>query len=206
MTGRNRRERGAVRLDPRLLIGIVLVAGSTIGVWALVDGLDDTVDVYVARETLTPGAELELDRLDVESVRLGTAEAGYLRVDDTDDGLVVTRTVGKGELVPAAAVGDADATGLSVVVVPSRGTLARGLDAGSRVDVWSARAKDRGGFEAPKVLVADAEIAGIVEDDGMVSSGGASVEVLVPSDRVAAVLEALATGDAIDLVASGSGD
>lgn len=206
MTGRNRRERGAVRLDPRLIIGVVLVAGSTIGVWALVDGLDDTVDVYVARETLTPGAPLDLDRLDVQSVRLGAAEAGYLRVDETDDGLVVTRTVGEGELVPAASVGDADDTGLSVVVVPSRGSLPRGLDAGSRVDVWAARATERGGFEAPKVLVADAEIAGVVEDDGMVTSGGVSVEVLVPSDRVAAVLEALATGDAIDLVASGAGD
>ena len=206
MTGRNRRERGAVRLDPRLIIGVVLVAGSTIGVWALVDGLDDTVDVYVARETLTPGAPLDLDRLDVQSVRLGAAEAGYLRVDETDDGLVVTRTVGEGELVPAASVGDADDTGLSVVVVQSRGSLPRGPAAGSRVDVWAARATERGGFEAPKVLVADAEIAGVVEDDGMVTSGGVSVEVLVPSDRVAAVLEALATGDAIDLVASGAGD
>lgn len=206
MTGRNRRERGAVRLDPRLLIGIVLVVGSTVGVWALVDGLDDTVDVYVARETLTPGTALELDRLDVESVRLGATEGGYLRVDATEDGLVVTRTVREGELVPAGAVADADRSGLSVVVVPSRGALASGLEAGSRVDVWSAGATERGGFEAPKVLVADAEIAGIVEDEGMVSTGGASVEVLVPSDRVAAVLEALATGDAIDLVAAGTGD
>jgi len=206
MTGRNRRERGAVRIDPRLLIGIVLVAASTVGVWALVDGLDDTVDVYTARETLTPGTVLELDRLDVASVRLGAAEANYLRVDETDDGLVVTDTVRKGELVPAASVGESDDTGLSVVVVPSRGVLASGLDAGSRVDVWAARATERGGFEAPKVLVADAEIAGIVDEEGMVSSNGASVEVLVPSDRVAAVLEALATGDAIDLVAAGAGD
>jgi len=206
MTGRNRRERGAVRIDPRLLIGIVLVAASTVGVWALVDGLDDTVDVYTARETLTPGTVLELDRLDVASVRLGAAEANYLRVDETDDGLVVTDTVRKGELVPAASVGESDDTGLSVVVVPSWGALASGLDAGSRVDVWAARATERGGFEAPKVLVADAEIAGIVDEEGMGSSNGASVEVLVPSDRVAAVLEALATGDAIDLVAAGAGD
>jgi len=206
MTGRNRRERGAVRLDPRLLIGVVLVAGSTIGVWALVDGLDDTVDVYTARETLTAGTALELDRLDVASVRLGSVEANYLRVDETDDGLVVTRTVRKGELVPVASVGDSDDTARSVVVVPSRGALASGLAAGSRVDVWAARATERGGFEAPKVLVADAEIAGIVDEEGMVSSNGESVEVLVPNDRVAAVLEALATGDAIDLVAVGAGD
>jgi hypothetical protein len=34
----------------------------------------------------------------------------------------------------------------------------------------------------------------------MVASGGASVELLIPSEKVASLLEALAAGDAIDLV------
>lgn len=208
MTARSsRRERGAVRLDPRLLIGLALVAGSTFGVWALVSGLDDTVEVYVARDTLTPGTELELDALDVASVQLGASEGHYLLVGDADgpgDGLVVSRTVRAGELVPSSSVDDADRTGLSTVVVPSRGPLPSGLEAGSLVDVWAAKASDRSGFEAPAVLVGGAEIAGIVEETGMVSSDGVAVELLVPRDKVAALLEALAAGDAVDLVATRS--
>ncbi|MFE6963755.1 hypothetical protein ACFVAJ_01495 [Agromyces sp. NPDC057679] len=205
MTARSRAERGALRLDPRLLIGLVLVAGSTFGVWALVSGLDDTVEVYVARDTLTPGAALELETLDVASVRLGASEQHYLLVQGApESGLVVARTVRAGELVPVAAVDDADRTGLSTVVVPSRGPLPSGLEAGSRVDVWSAKATERGGFEAPRVLVGGAEIAALVEETGMMASEGTSVELLIPREKVAALLEALAAGDAIDLVATRS--
>lgn len=208
MTARSRGERGAVRLDPRLLIGLVLVAGSTLGVLALVAGLDDTVEVYVAGDTLTPGTRLETDDLDVAAVRLGASEQHYLLVDGAPaSSLVVTRTVQAGELVPLAAVDDADRTGLSTVVVPSRGPLPSGLEAGSRVDVWAAKATERGGFEAPKVLVGGAEIAALVEESGMMASEGTSVELLVPREKVAALLEALAAEDAIDLVATrSSGD
>ena len=45
-----------------------------------------------------------------------------------------------------------------------------------------------------------AEIAAIQQPEGMVESGGPSVELLVPREKVAALLEALAAGDAIDLV------
>ena len=82
--------------------------------------------------------------------------------------------------------------------------MPKGLSAGDRIDVWSARAVERGTFEPPKVLISDAEIAGLVESEGMVQSAGVSVELLVPREKVAALLQALAAGDAIDLVAARS--
>ncbi len=85
-------------------------------------------------------------------------------------------------------------------MVPSRGALPSGLGEGSTVDVWSAREVERGSYEPPAVLVANAEIAGIQEPEGMVDSGGVSVELLIPREKVAALLEGLAAGDAIDLV------
>lgn len=198
-----RGDRGAMRLDPRLLIGMVLIAGSTLGGWALVTGLDDATDVYLARDTITPGTTIEAGDLTVASVRLGGSTAGYLEPGDLPaGGLIVTRTVERGELVPESAVDDVDRTGLATIVVPSRGALPTGLGAGSRVDVWTARQVERGGFEPPAVLAADAEVAAIVESDGMVASDSASVELLVPREKVAALLQALAAGDAIDLVPS----
>lgn len=196
-----RSERGALRLDPRLVIGMVLVAASTTGVWALVSGLDDSVEVYAIRDTATPGTRIRTGDLAIESVRLGTAADRYLEPGDVPaDGLVVIRTVEAGELIPASAVDDADRTGLATVVVPSRGVLPSGLGPGSTVDVWSARLVERGDYEPPAVLVAASEIAAVQEPEGMVQSGGPSVELLVPREKVAALLEALAAGDAIDLV------
>ncbi|MGW9629838.1 SAF domain-containing protein [Agromyces sp. NPDC055520] len=198
---RDRGERGALRLDPRLIIGIVLIAGSTFGVWSLVSGLDDGVEVYVARDTLTPGTRIQADDLATESVRLGGSRASYLAAGDVPaDGLVVSRTIRAGELVPTAAVDEVDRTGLATVVVPSRGPLPADLAAGARVDVWAAKQVERGGFDAPSVLVPGAEIAGVIESEGMVSTGGVSVEVLIPRAKVAALLGALAAGDAVDLV------
>ena len=205
MARRTDRERGALRLDPRLIIGIVLIAGSTTGVWALVAGFDDSIEVYVARDTITAGSAIEIDDLAVESVRLGSSAGRYLLADQpADRDLVATRTVPAGEFVPRSAVDEVDRTGLSVVVVPSRGPVPKGLSAGDRIDVWSARAVERGTFGGSKVLISDAEIAGLVESEGMVQSAGVSVELLVPREKVAALLQALAAGDAIDLVAARS--
>ncbi|SIN70828.1 SAF domain-containing protein [Agromyces cerinus] len=200
-TRRDRGERGALRLDPRLIIGIALIAGSTFGVWTLVSGLDDGVEVYVARDTLASGTRIQVDDLDTESVRLGASAQRYLVAGEfPEGGLVVARTIEAGELVPDASVDATDRAGLATVVVPSRGPLPADVAAGTRVDVWTAAERKGGGYEPPTVLVSGAEISGVIESEGMVSSGGASVEVLVPREKVAALLGALASGDAIDLV------
>jgi hypothetical protein len=193
-------ERGALRLDPRLIIGVVLIAASTFGVWSLVTGLDDGVEVYVARDTLTPGTHVRADDFAVESVRLGGSASRYLTTGDFPEaGLIVARTIEAGEFVPDTAVDDSDRSGLATVVVPSRGPLPADGGAGTRVDVWTAKEVERG-YEPPTVLVSGAEIAGVIESEGMVSTGGTSVELLVPREKVAALLGALAAGDAIDLV------
>ncbi|WP_350347208.1 hypothetical protein ABIQ69_11265 [Agromyces sp. G08B096] len=206
MARQDRGERGSVRIDPRLLIGVVLVAGSTAGVWALVTGFDTTTEVYAVRDTVATGTRLDTDDLVVESVRLGGSAERYVVAGELpESGLVATRTIGAGELVPAAAVAERDDSALATVVVPSRGPLPSGLGPGSRVDVWSARLVEHGAYEPPAVLVAGAEVSGVVEPEGMVSGDGVSVELLVPREKVAAVLQALASGDAIDLVGARTG-
>jgi len=196
---RSARERR--RIDPRLLLGLVLVSGSTIGTWAVVEALDDSTRVLVAPTTVTAGSRVTLDEFRVESVRLGALVDGYLLPGDVpDSGLVVTRTVRAGELVPVASVDDVDDVGTATVVVPSRGPLAREIAPGAVVDVWTAGELERGVFEPPAVLVAGAEVAAVLEADGMVVGEGPSVELLIPRAKTAAMLEALASGDAIDLV------
>lgn len=196
-----RRERGAVRLDPRLLMGLVLVAGSTIGTWALVEGMDDTREVLVAPETLTPGSRIDEATLRVESVRLGGLAAGYLAPEDVPDGgLVVTRTVQAGELVPAASVADREDAELAVVVVASERPLPDEVRPGALVDVWTAAEVERGVYEPPAVLVAGAEVAAVAEPDGMMAAEGPTVELLIPREKTAAFLEALGAGHAIELV------
>jgi hypothetical protein len=176
--------------DPRFAVGLALIVASIAGV-VLIVGAADSSDLV---ET---------------SVRLDGAERLYLVPDDLDaHGLVVTRPVAEGELVPASAVGSPDGERQTSVVLGVQGALAASVAPGSLVDVWSARAIGSGQFEAPAVVVPGATVVRLVEDSGLVvddeprvlDDSAASVEVLVPRDRVARVLEALANDDAVSVV------
>jgi len=189
--------------DPRFGLGLVLVVASIIGVSVVVAGSDRTVAVYAARVSLAVGDRLDTADLVETDVRLGAAGKLYLTPARIPaDGLVVTRTVTAGELVPSNAVGTRAGEAVTSLVLELRGRLSTGLEAGSVVDVWSAGEVESGLFGPPAVLVGRAAIVRILEPTGLIQSGGGrAVEVLVPKDKVAAVLEAIANEDALSLVA-----
>lgn len=193
-------------VDPRFVLGLVLVVASVFGVTAVVMGSDQTVAVYTARGALAVGDRLDAKDVVETRVRLGPATDLYLTPPRLPaDGLIVTRTITSGELVPAAAVGTRGGEALTNLVVDLNGRLSSALEAGSVVDIWSAGKVDSGVYGPPTVLVGRATIVHILEPSGLIQSdGGRSVEVSVPKGKVAAVLEAAANGDAISLVAVNS--
>jgi hypothetical protein len=194
--------RGRFWFDPRFAVGLVLVVVSVLGVTLLVSAAERTRPVYAATQTLAAGETVDATDLAVAQVRLGRAERNYLSPGDLPPGgVVLTRTVQGGELLPVGAVADADSVDVSSVVVQSTGRVPRGVEAGRLVDVWAAREGEGGLFGPPGVLVPSATVVRVLEDDGLVGDGAAeSVEILVPRDRVARVLESIANGDAVSLV------
>ncbi|HZL01922.1 MAG TPA: hypothetical protein VFC48_02240, partial [Cellulomonas sp.] len=95
--------------DPRLLAGVAMVAGSVaLGSW-VVQGAERTTEVYVAREALTPGSDIDVSGLGVAEVRLGDVDVTrYVTVaDGLPQDVVALRVVAEGELVPRAALGSA---------------------------------------------------------------------------------------------------
>lgn len=190
------------RLDLRFVLGLVLVLGSVGGVWAVVAAAERTEAVYAARSALAVGDRVTGDDLVLAPVRLGSAGAHYLDPGDVPaEGLVMTRAVDAGELVPSSAVGAESSLRMASVVVPLAADPAHGVEPGALVDVWSAPETEQGAYGPPAVLVGGAEVVRTVEGGGFLASGSASaVEVLVPKDRVARLLQALANADAISLV------
>ncbi|MFP7759772.1 hypothetical protein [Marisediminicola sp. LYQ85] len=188
--------------DPRFAVGIGLIVVSVAAVTTLVSSLDRTVDVWVASAALSPGDVLESDDVTVRSVSLGDAHGLYLAADERPIAdLVVTRVVSRGELIPAAAVGSREGTTRAAVVVGVPGRLPAGVGPGASVDIWSARESEPGVFGAPAVLVGDATVVRIIESEGIIAGDDdLAVEVLVPRESVARVLESLANDDAVSLV------
>lgn len=182
-------------LDPRLVIGVAIVIASVLGVVAIVRTADRTVDVYATAEALTPGTRIESVDLVIRQVALGAAESHYLRGGSLpDSGVVVTRTVQAGELVPAAALGEASSDEHTAVVVPLAAPPSRTVDAGGEVELWSAPAARAGDDAAPpSVLVSAATVVGLIDDQSLVrGASSVEIELLVPRAQLAAVLQAVA--------------
>jgi hypothetical protein len=196
------KKRRSFWFDPRFAIGIALVVVSVLGVVGLVSAADSSIDVLAARATLTPGQHVTADDLVETSVRAGQVERLYLRESQVSSaGVVITRTIHAGELVPASAVGSATGLQLTSVVVALNSPLPASVGPGSRVDVWSARQDDSNSFAAPTVLVSSAVVVRIVEQKNLVAATtGSSVELLVPKFVTASVLEAIANDAALSVV------
>ena len=136
--------------DPRLWIGVLLVAASVVAGARLFSAADDSVSVWAAATDLAAGGRLESDDLVLARVRFTDPEAlaGYLSVQDqlpADPTLL--RAVGAGELVPRAALGSASGDQvLEVPVAVDPEQVPGAVHAGSVVDLYLvAAAGPRGG-------------------------------------------------------------
>lgn len=204
MTQRDRDDRPVRRRapDPRLLIGLALVVASIAGVVGIVAANDDGVEVYAAPRLLTAGERITADDLELRRVSLGADIDTYLTVDALPAaGAVVARTVGEGELVPMAAVGDERGPATTTIVVSLTTPLGETVRRGDTLDVWSSPQEEAGRFGAPVVISSGTQLVREVDDEGLVAGAEAArVELLVPRRDVARILDALANGDALAAV------
>ncbi|GIJ00188.1 hypothetical protein CLV28_2505 [Sediminihabitans luteus] len=191
--------------DPRLLGGLVLVGASVaLGSWA-VTSASRTVEVYVARDVLTAGDAVGADHVSTAAVRVPADQLDhYLLAGELPEGARVSRTVGAGELVPRDALGPAESD-LRPVGLAVTGALSDRVDDGSLVEVWfvpdSDARPDDAAPEAPRVLVEAATVDAVERaEGGLVGAGSATVHVLVPVDRLADVLAALASPGTVDVL------
>ncbi|SEE99175.1 hypothetical protein [Ruania alba] len=185
--------------DPRLGVGVLLVAGSVaLGSW-VVSEANRTVEAYAAPEVLTPGDAVPVEELEIVSVTVPEVDSTYLTPQSPlEAGAVVVRTIQPGELVPLASVGSAADVDVRTVTVPIGSALAEGIGAGSRVDLWVGPGDDAG---EPELLVSGAEIAAVHEDTSLFSGPGTmQAHLLVPIDALPVVLAAIGAESAITVV------
>ena len=188
--------------DPRFAIGILLVIASVGGVLAIVSSADASTLVYAARAAIAPGDRIEADDLVAVSVRIEVSPDLYLSPGDVpEEGLVVVRTIGDGELIPASAVGSAAGLRLASVVITVNGQLPASIEPGTVVDLWGASKEESNTFAPPSVIVTGATVVRQLESEGLVASGdSSSLELLVPRSKIARVLEAIANEDALSVI------
>jgi hypothetical protein len=185
-------------LDPRLIAGLVLVLLSVVVGSKILADADERIQVWSVTRDMGPDAALTSDDLVVRAVRLDAAASRYVSAEQDLEGLVLTRPVGRGELLPLAAVGHSGASEQRRVVVEVDRLGAGGLDRGRVVDVYAVRDATGGASPPPPELV----LAGVTVAEDVRASGSAfggngtkaGVALLVDGDDVSDLIDAMAHG------------
>lgn len=173
--------------DPRLWLGVLLVTVSVVGGARLLAAADDTVPVWIARETLGAGAQISEADLDVRRVRFADeADLGrYFRAEEAFPAdMVLQRGVGRGELVPRSAVvsgEQVDTLRVPLEVAPHQ--VPPSVTTGSVIDVYltdgpGGQREQPSGPALEAVVVASAPPV----EDSFAVSGARQVVVTVPEE------------------------
>lgn len=179
-------------LNPRLILGVLLVVGSVAAGSATISAADRSVQVWALTRDAAAGTVLSAQDVRPARVRLFDSAPGYLDTAVSPAGRPVVRALSAGELLPAAALGS-DAPGL-VVNLPVRPENAPEVSRGQAVDVW-AGTKDCG----PRRVLASAAVQDVRTDDaGALTTGTGLLQIVLrvgraDADRLLAVLGADST-------------
>lgn len=178
--------------DPRLAVGIVVVALSGLTGSRLLATADDTARVWTVRHDLVAGQPLDEEDLVATRVRFtdeGDADR-YLSAEEVLPArTVLRRDVGAGELLPRAALGSRDEPGLvELPVAVASSALPATLEVGDRVDVWVT---PRGSDRAVAVLT-DAAVIALPLERSMSSSAERQVVLGLDDQSASQLPEALA--------------
>jgi hypothetical protein len=194
--------------DPRLLVGVLLVLLSIVLGAGVVSRMAATTTVLVARGDVVIGDPLDVDAFTTAEVRLGERTGQYADGPGRiPQGATAQRTVAAGELLPLSAIGQGGQADLRPVVIPVDRSVAESVATGRTVELWhtadpgsGAAAGGTGASETvAELLVPDAVVHG-VQDGSSLGMRSVGVEVLVPQDRLAGVLEAIARDDRLDVI------
>ncbi|MCH1869003.1 hypothetical protein [Nocardioides sp. CFH 31398] len=178
--------------DPRLWIGVLIVAVSVVVGVRLVSSADDSVAVWGLATDLGVGDTVTADDLVAREVRfVDEADlALYLPADDElPADLQLSRAVGAGELLPRAALGGSGTSDVVEVPLPVAPTgIPSSVGSGSLVDVYVGRGSRGSDLVLESVVVVEAPSGASAE---LGAGEPQRVVVGVPEDQRDGIAEAL---------------
>ncbi|MDO9455662.1 hypothetical protein [Nocardioides sp.] len=182
--------------DPRLWVGIAIVAASVLVGTRVLASADDTAQVWAVADEASAGQELTQDDLEVRRLRFDDAADldRYFEVGaDLPDDLTLAHGLGAGELVPRSAVGAADdADTVTISLAVSSLLVPSGVRPGSVVHVYVAGEASDPGAGGTREEPREAGVP-VLEGVRVVAAGAADefgagdrqVELAVPAEEVA---------------------
>lgn len=189
--GASRSGRARSARDPRLWLGLALIAGSAGVGHVLVRGVAHRDVAYVMSHAVAAGTTLT--RQDVREVSVAVPPEAVLATSAQIEGAVAARDLVAGELLQPAAVSGYVAATARIVSIPIRAGRLPAVERGSLVEVWVTPSMQ--GMELPgpaRVVVARAVILAVPES--VDSTSDTAITLQVDAMDVAALVTALRDG------------
>ena len=168
--------------DPRLAVGVVMVAGSVVLGSQVLASADDTTPVWSVSTDVVAGTPLSGDAVEVDRVRLddGADAALYLSGDDPfPTGMVAAHDLAAGELVSRSDVrATAERSGAELPVAVQDGHRPTDLAAGDLVDVWVAPGPASQSSQPARQVLTAVEVVAVDATGGGIGGGSAAVVLL----------------------------
>jgi hypothetical protein len=182
-------------LDLRLVIGLLLVLVSVVLGARVVAAADRTTPVWAVRSDLAAGTTLGSGDLVVVRMRVSTGADRYLSAARSPAGLALTRDVGAGEVLPAAAV--RPGAGGSMVSIPvSPQHVPTSIRVGQLIDVYATAKAPDGSVRTDRVLTGVPVQEVRFPPRGVLSSTAeVALVVRVPPEAAVALVRALRSAE-----------
>lgn len=174
--------------DPRLWLGVAIVAACVVAGARILGSADDTVEVWALAHDEGPGVELTQDDLRVERVRFADDADlhRYFRADaELPDHLQLSHELGKGDMLPRSAVVDGtDATTAEVPLPLDPGQVPPTVAPGSVVDIY-LNGKGAGAQDDNGPVLSGVTVVSVVDAaESLSASGQEQLTLAVPINEV----------------------
>ena len=177
----------------------LLVLGSMVGAWVLIEQSKTTEVFLVTKQNLASGTSLKASDLEQIPLSMFEISGSYLQPAALVEGLVLTRPLAAGEAVPISALTTAELTNWSNVVLTPALELSSQIEVGTKVSIWSSPHLDFQTFGEPDLLATDIEVVKIIEPQGNFVDTSKSVELRVPKNSLQYLIGAITNNDALAL-------
>lgn len=174
---------------------MAIIAASVAAVWFAIEQNDQRQEFLVAKSGLSAGAKLTADSVAKIRVNLAEARGNYLKALPNERPAFLIASVRQGELIPLAQLAESAAdTRVPVQVTPTMGISAQ-IKVGSAIDLWASKAESSQVWAQPRILSLGAEVADIVEPNGMFADSKPALDLMVHPDDLSSIIYAVASGD-----------
>ena len=177
--------------DPRLIVGLALIAVSIILTTSIVSAARGGATVYRATQAILPGDVLGPHN--IAPTRLDVDTSVYVTADALTPGATVSEEVAVGEILRASAIADTSAATTRRLVITVSDSLPSSVQAGDQLDLWSVQQASAGqSGQGASHLGVRATLVRVLEQTTSIAAKGTRIEILVDEASVGAVLEATA--------------